>query len=401
MIETVRAGIHPSAQVNIDSDFSKKETEIVRRWSDLWYITSAGKRTVNKSDYKFMLAKPTPSVEEAFGITQEIVIILSPYDNFEARTLEAYGNLVAEFVEQRYEKICYVLISADEQIENKLKDYLTNQENQIIVPFSYRSFEINKTDSHFIRNQFRRFFYSRDLFDYSEPLKKDTFFFGRNEIVTQIISKHRSGQNYGLFGLRKTGKTSIIYDILRKCDTQGFIAIAIDCQNPSFNMRRWNGALFYVINEICTRCGLEWPINEADFTQENASQFFQGYVERISKATNKKLLIMFDEIENITFGKSSAEHWCNDLDFVFFWQSIRSAYQALSDVFTFCIFGTNPKCVEDSTILGKDNPIFNAFQPAYIPGFSHEQTREMVRKLGRIMGITFDEGIYTRLVEDY
>ena len=105
MIETVRAGIHPSALVNIDSDFSKKETEIVRRWSDLWYITSAGKRTVNKSDYKFMLAKPTPSVEEAFGITQEIVIILSPYDNFEARTLEAYGNLVDEFVEQRYEKI--------------------------------------------------------------------------------------------------------------------------------------------------------------------------------------------------------------------------------------------------------------------------------------------------------
>ena len=94
MIETVRAGIHPSAQVNIDSDFSKKETEIVRRWSDLWYITSAGKRTVNKSDYKFMLAKPTPSVEEAFGITQEIVIILSPYDNFEARTLECVSKSI-------------------------------------------------------------------------------------------------------------------------------------------------------------------------------------------------------------------------------------------------------------------------------------------------------------------
>lgn len=234
MSDNVRAGIHPTAQDIIDSDFSKRETEIARRWSDLWYITSAGKRTVNKSDYKFMLAKPTSSVEEAFGITQEIVIILSPYNSFEARTLEAYDNLVEELVEQRYEKICYVLISADETIETKLKEYLTNQENQIIVPFSYVSFEKNKSDPHFIRNQFRRFFYSRDLFDYSEPLKKDTFFFGRNEIVTQIISKHRSGQNYGLFGLRKTGKTSIIYDVLRKCEAQGFIAINIDCQNPSW-----------------------------------------------------------------------------------------------------------------------------------------------------------------------
>lgn len=110
---------------------------------------------------------------------------------------------------------------------------------------------------------------------------------------------------------------------------------------------------------------------------------------------------MFDEIENITFGKSSAGHWCNELDFVYFWQSIRSTYQALGEVFTFCIFGTNPKCVEDATILGKDNPIFNMFQLMYIPGFDHAQTREMVRRLGRIMGISFEEGVYTRLVEDY
>lgn len=401
MPENVRAGIHHTAQTNIDTDFSKKEAEIVRRWSDLWFITSAGKRTVNKSDYKFMLAKPTSTVEEAFGITQEIVIVFSPYSNFEARTLEAYDYIVSDLIEQRYEKICYVLISADEQIETKLKDYLTNQENQIIVPFSYVSFGKNKTDPHFIRNQFRRYFYSRDLFDYSEPLKKDTFFFGRNEIVTQIISKHRSGQNYGLFGLRKTGKTSIIYDILRKSETQGFIAINIDCQNPSFNMRRWNRALFFVIDELCKQCNFEWSVNEEDFSIENASHLFQEYIKKISSSTGKRILIMFDEIENITFGKSSAEHWCHDLDFVFFWQSIRSTYQTTSDIFTFCILGTNPKCVEESTILGKDNPIFNAFQPAYIPGFTYEQTREMVRKLGRIMGIMFDEGVYTRLVEDY
>ena len=41
------------------------------------------------------------------------------------------------------------------------------------------------------------------------------------------------------------------------------------------------------------------------------------------------------------------------------------------------------------------------FQPFYIPGFDYTQTREMVRKLGKIMGIKFDEGVYTRLVEDY
>lgn len=401
MSERIQAGIHSSAQVNIESDFSRQEKEIAKKWSELWFITSAGKRSVNNSDYKFMLAKPTSSVEEAFGISQEIVIILSPYDSFQARTLEAYDHITAELIEQRYEKLCYVLISADDQIENKLSEYLTKQENQVIVPFSYASFEQNKSDMHFIRNQMRRFFYSRDLFDYSEPLKKDTFFFGRSEIVTQIISKHRAGQNYGLFGLRKTGKTSIIYDILRKCSAQGFIAVNIDCQSPSFNMRRWNGALYYVINEIVKLICPDYIVDEKEFTDQNAAGLFQDSITKLSKKASKTILIMFDEIENITFGKSSADHWCNGLDFVLFWQSIRSAYQAISNVFTFCIFGTNPKCIEDAIILGKDNPIFNAFQPTYIPGFNHTQTREMVRKLGRVMGITFEEGIYTRLVEDY
>lgn len=401
MYNTVHAGVHPSAQAKIDTEFSEKEIVISKRWADLWYITSAGKRTINNSDYKFMLAKPTQAMEEAFGITQEIIIIISPYRSFEARTLEAYNHISLELVEQRYEKLCYVLISADDQIETKLSQYLTNQENQIIVPFSYASFEQNRADPHFIRNQFRAYFYSRDLFDYSEPLKKDTFFFGRNEIVTQIISKHRSGQNYGLFGLRKTGKTSIIYDILRKCEAQGFFAINIDCQNPSFNMRRWNGALYYVVDEARKQLGINDPIREDDFTLENAARIFQDSIVSFSKTVSKTILLMFDEIENITFGKSSAEHWRDDLDFVFFWQSVRSAYQKASDKFTFCIFGTNPKCIEDASILKTDNPIFNAFQPTYIPGFSHTQTREMVRKLGRIMGITFEEGIYTRLVEDY
>lgn len=399
--EKVYSGIHPSAQTIIDKVFFPEEKKIIKRWSEEWYITSAGEKENGKSSYKFALAKPTASMEEALSITREIVIIISSYDSLEARTLDAYDSVVSELNEQRYEKLCYALVSADENIENSLKNYITNQENQIVVPFSYSMFESNKWNSNIIKNQFRRLFYSRDLFDYSEPLKKETFFFGRAEIVTQIISKHRSGSNYGLFGLRKTGKTSIIYDVDRKSSTQGFVSIIIDCQNTSFNMRNWNNALYFIIAEIGKKLSIGNIPQESMFTPENASMLFLEYIEKFKKIAGQTILIMFDEIENITFGKSSVSHWCNELDFVYFWQSIRSAYQSTNDVFTFCIFGTNAKCIEDALILEKDNPIYNMFQPFYIPGFDHTQTREMVRRLGRIMGIKFDEGIFTRLVEDY
>ncbi len=399
--EKVYEGIHPTAQININKLFDKKEKQIINQWANQWYITVTGKKTIGNSDYKYALAKPTSHVEEALSISKEIVLIFSPYTTFEARTLDAYNVITADFQEQRFEKICYVLIANDEKIEETIKEYLTNQEDQIVIPFTYSSFKDNSANPNFIKNQFRKFFYSRDLFDYSEPLKKDTFFFGRNDIVTQIINKHRNGLNFGLFGLRKTGKTSIIYDVVRKSTVQNFITVVIDCQNPSFNMRKWHNALFYVVNEIKEKINSEQNINEEDFTEQNATYYFERYVKLFKKETNQTILILFDEIENITFGKSSVKHWNEELDFVFFWQSIRSVYQATNEIFTFCIFGTNAKCIEDATILEKDNPIFNMFQPYYIPGFDHDQTRAMVRKLGRIMGIKFDEGIYTRLVEDY
>lgn len=399
--DLVQPGLHSSAESIIKNDFTKADKEIVRYWSNQWYITSAGKRTTpGRSDFRFFLAKPVQYIEEALNLSREIIVILSSYKSFEPRTLEAFNVVRQEFLDQRYEKICYALISADNKVSQKLSDYLTNQENQIVVPFTYSDFGQNKGNAAFIRNVFRKYFYSRDLFDYSEPLKKDTFFFGRTDIVTTVIEKHRSGSNYGLFGLRKTGKTSIIFDVIRKSYSQDYATVFIDCQDTSFNMRRWNKALYYVANEAEKTIGGE-TLDENSFTEENASSEFSRIIEKCHNATGKSILLLFDEIENITFGKSSVNHWCNSLDFVYFWQSIRSAYQRLQNVFTFTICGTNAKCIEEPSILGKDNPIFNIFQPYYIPGFNHAQTREMVRRLSRIMGLKFDEEVYTHLVEDY
>lgn len=400
-MNNVKPGIHTSAREIIDNDFSKTEQEIAQYWAREWWITSAGKRTTpGRSDYKFFLAKPTDYLEESLSLSREIIVILSPYKSFEPRTIEAYDSVRNEFLEQRYEKICFALISADEEIVSKLKDCLTNQENQIIVPFTYSDFQKNKSNPYFIRTSFQNYFYSRDLFDYSEPLKKDTFFFGRSDIVTTIIEKHKAGSNYGLFGLRKTGKTSIIFDVERKSVAQDYLTVFIDCQDTAFNMRRWNKALFYVCDLINKQLK-DREILEDSFTEENAGKIFRDTVEAFRMNTGKTILLLFDEIENITFGKSGVDHWRNGLDFVYFWQSIRSAYQRLSNTFTFTIFGTNPKCVEEPSILGADNPIYNIFQPSYIPGFDFQLTREMVRRLGRIMGLKFEEEIYAHLMEDY
>lgn len=401
MNENITPGIHPNARATIDESFSPKEKEIAKYWGNEWYITKAGSVKLGLSEYRYLLIKPTLTYEEALSLSREVIVILSAYENFEPRTLEAFEEVYREFSDNRLERICYVLISADNAIEKRLDECLSNQESQVIIPFSYDSFHNKRGDTNFLRNQFRKFFYSRDLFDFSEPLKKDFYFFGRTDLTVKIIEKHRSNQNCGLFGLRKTGKTSIIYDVLRKLSQIDSIGVFIDCQDTSFNFRRWNSALYYVLLRAYEEAGIKLDLQEAQFTETNAAYLFQKSISELVGTVEKRVLFLFDEIENITFDKSGVEHWCNGLDFMYFWQSMRSAFQRTTNVFTFCILGTNPRCVEEHFIKEKENPIFNAFSPQYIPGFDQERTREMVRKLGRLMGIKFDEGIYTRLVEDY
>jgi hypothetical protein len=179
--------------------------------------------------------------------------------------------------------------------------------------------------------------------------------------------------------------------------------VFIDCQSPSFHLRRWNRALYYLILEITKQNKLNLKLNpEEKYTEENAAFVFEHEIIRIHRELgNKTLLIVFDEIENITFNISPSRHWRIELDFVYFWQSLRSTFQKLDNVFSFLLVGTNPMCVESPSIKGYDNPIFNQFSYEYIPGFDVKQTREMVRKLGRIMGIRFDEILYSKLTEDY
>ena len=395
-------GYHDFALVKINRTFSKNEKEAARRFSTEWYITHAGNYSIGESSYNYILIKPIESYCEAYNLSREIIVVFSSYDTFEARSLDAFDGILEEYQKGRIENLFYMLVSMDERIEEVIKNFLTNQESQIVVPFTFNEIREIKNDSFFFRNKLNKHFFKRDLFNFSDPLKKDIYFFGRTQLVVELVDKHLSSENIGLFGLRKTGKTSIIYSVIRTLKQKNAIGIMIDCEDPSFNQRRWNYALFYIIKQIYQNCQITYTdLDESLFTESHASELFLKHIIKIYNETKKTMMLLFDEIENITFGKSASIHWCSDLDFVFFWQSLRSAFQKHSDLFTFALFGTNPKCIEDANILKKDNPLYSNFKPIYIKGFNVDQTREMVRRLGRLMGIKFDETIYSYLTQDY
>lgn len=404
----ITAGINTTVNLK---HFNEEEEEIIKRLSKEWYITNGGGpiQLNQKSGYKYFLMKPTKEFQTMFNLEREILAIFSSYENFEPRTLDAFSLIFKKYSNLRLDKVCTVLISRDMLIEQKLVSLLkSDPESQIVVPFTYEELIRNRNEF-LLKNRFKKHFYTRDLFAFEAPITKDLFFFGRNDLVHRIVNRHMSGENSGLFGLRKTGKTSVVFGVKRAIEQIEELCVFIDCLNPSFHGKRWDKALYYIVQQIKEQNSLTVKTRpEEKYIADNATDSFEKDILKIHNNTGKKsVLLIFDEIENLTPNISPSEHWTKDTDFILLWGSIRTVFQKLlllkedKVVLTFLIVGTNPRCVEIPTIHKTDNPIFSKVPFEYIQGFDISQTKEMVLGLGGYMGLHFDEIVYSKLQEDF
>ena len=229
------------------------------------------------------------------------------------------------------------------------------------------------------------------------------YFYGRSELIQQICNRHRSGEHTGLFGLRKSGKTSIIFAIERHLRISGDRFIAIDCENPSIHKLRWNELLHKILTIFKNEYDQNIHVPHiSKFNEKRAGDLFANTMIKIHKSFEEKsILMIFDEVERISPVTGSSKHWSDGEDFIYFWQTLRAFYQRNQNVFTYLLVGTNPSCVEESILNGHENPLFRSVPSTYVPPFELGQVREMVGKLGRYIGLYFDEPIYGMLTNDF
>lgn len=379
------------------------ENDILNIFGKYWFITNGTQIKIAKSYYTSFFLKPTFDYQQMFNLDREVILIISAYDEFRPRDIDAISEVRKNYQALRFEEICSIIISKDLNVEKKINDYLkSNSESQVIVPFSIKEIQKNGEKPNYILNKFRKFFYTRDLFAFKSALQQDLYFFGRNEIVYKLLNRHLSFENSGIFGLRKTGKTSILYAVQRALIIKEGVSVWIDCQDPSVYLKDWNEVLFYIIQNLCKKYDLKLRSKISDYQKKFASEQFSADIQSAYLQLNRKpILLIFDEVERITFDISDADTWRSGENFILFWRALRANFQKLKNVFTYLIASTNPKCVETSTINGQENPIFAQIPHDYIEQFGVRQTKEMVKRLGGYMGISFEEDVYTYLTRDF
>ena len=357
-------------------------------------VTWAKTMESHGAQYVAALLKPSKHITNGFGLENELLLIYHQYSTVQPRVLQIADKLLSEVPSrQRAEPLAFVLVTAAHDAKAEVQRLLANSQNpRVIVPFTES--ECKETqDQYFVRNRLSEFFYSRDLFDMSRPLASDAYFFGRHALVLSIRDLLKSGENVGLFGLRRTGKTSVLLRLQRLfSDGKDGKLIYFDLEDSGLYQLRWWELLGRIAAE------LPGPRRNIGYTAENAADQFRVALQGLSKTV--KVVIALDEIEHITPGERlrMREHW--DKDFVELWKTVRAVQNANRQV-SFIVCGTNAAPVETASFDGRDNPLFGMVTKRYMSPFTRDEVRQMTRTLGRFMGLSIEEGAFDYLHSRY
>ena len=147
----------------------------------------------------------------------------------------------------RVEKAVFLLIHSGD--DDEAVAIARSDREKVIVAISSKDLLAPDRGDLFVRSKLSAVLGSIDLFGMSSPVP-DRYFFGRSQLVQQLSRRlHVQRQNAGLFGLPKTGKTSVLFAIRRTLEPEAALVDYFDCQSPGIHGARW----WQVLGNLATR----------------------------------------------------------------------------------------------------------------------------------------------------
>jgi hypothetical protein len=341
--------------------------------------------------------RPEPFISQGFGIDQEVALFVTDFPTIEPRVLQAVDQSFQESpAKGRIDQSIFFLSSADMNGREWMADYAAaNPDTRLAVIFNPDELALASSDAWYVRNKIGEQLFTRNLFDNQLPIDSDLFFFGRDSLLADYMDAAKRSQNRGLFGLRKTGKTSVLYKLQRHIQRDGIGSLYYyDAKLPSIRMLAWHELLAKIVRDIANDHGIGIPKGVDD------PKRVSDVLIKILKLTppNKTTVLVFDEIEYISPVAVEDVHWRRE--FIPFWQTLwaaQSQVRRLSNI----VVGVNPKVVEMDTVSDIQNPMFGIVQPKYLRGFDRDELKGMLKFFGKRMGLSFDSDAQAYLLQRY
>lgn len=348
-----------------------------------------------KGWYVRLFIKPISRIQKALTVDREIVCLISNFTDLQPRIVEAAKTLIASEDGARLEPTVCILIHNDKGGHQKLKTWGREQGLTILPLHIDLSDKEHPLTANALEAQICRELYSFDAFDFTGPVVSDIQFYGRRDEASDLARKLRSPRIHASFGLRKSGKTSILNRVIRELESGGEVKIIYgDCQldhiwsmKAAQMLASISDAIDHVSKDGNMRADLQSSKSSPDVSV--VSERLQRLLEKIKVPT----VLILDELDYITPGSPTASDlWSRE--FNPFWRSMRAFYQScVRNNLSFSLFvsGVSSKWFSAESIAGVENAALAFVPEDYLGPFTRGASAGMLRRIGKSCGLMFPE----------
>lgn len=396
------------------------EIDIIKNLSKILRITRIGHHAMDQSSYyPFCLVSVTETFKQFVRESGEFLVIFSHFDNksWQEKTLKVEREMRKrrDIIERRPLVNFYILISNASELHAKI-DNAKGEPHAAIIPFTFEELLACKNKSDLVKcmlSRFGEYYFENNMLGENEAIDDDNLLFGdRGKIADAVVSRCHQGMNSGIFGLRRSGKTSVLNAVLRRLDWEETPYVLVESRTYE-TFSSWKNVLFEIsclirakmlgimrqedesLSQFHSRLNL--TSTETDYEKRGVACFIEDIRRYLG---DKMLIIALDEIELITYNTATSEAWKSLEAYKGFWSALRGCNCPL------VVCGVNSTINEVSNLNFNneqcDNPMYGRIMnctesgKTYLPAFTDDQTKEMINTLGQYSNISFSH-VYSQI----
>ena len=247
----------------------------------------------------------------------------------------------------------------------------------------------------------------RDLYDSTQPVSGRRFF-GRERLLVQLGDALRNGRFLGIYGLRKIGKTSLVYqlrdeqlrhDAVAYVDLQASLALSTgNCNALYWEVERaLHGRLNATHHHLADllRLGKEDRFSSLPEGGAQARVIFTEdlctFLDAISAGQAggiRRVVILLDELERL-LPVAGQQGVAGYLEFFGLLRGLAQT-ERYRGILSCVVVAANAAISEYGYWAGRENPVFALYKSFFIPPLPEDECDTMIRALGKGMSVYWD-----------